>query len=82
MIWTSRKRGNSEETIIATAVVITNSAASSGTTSSHDQAGAIPKASTNANATTRFSPRLKKHVTTIDRGMTRRGNCVLRTTPS
>src|SRR5258706_790360 len=82
MIDTSRKRGYSAETIIETAAVNTNSASSTGINPDQVHEGEIPNASTNTNATTRFSARLKSAVNTTAIGITSRGNCVLRTTAS
>ena len=50
--------------------------------SSHVHIGVTPKARMNTNTTTRLSTRLKNAVSTTASGITRRGNCVLRTTPS
>ena len=82
MIARSRKRGYSDERSIETAVVITISAASTTGSSSHVHIGATPNARMKTNTTTRFRPRLNRLVSTTASGITRRGNCVLRTTPS
>src|SRR5688500_11946483 len=82
MIWVSRKRGYSDETIIATAVVRTNSRISTTGSRTHVQTGVTPHAITKMNTTTRLGPRLNTLVSTTDRGITRRGNWVLRMTPS
>ena len=42
----------------------------------------MPQARMNTNTTIRLSPRLKRLVSTTASGITRRGNCVLRTTDS
>ena len=46
------------------------------------QVGSTPKARAKTSTATMFMPRLKKLVSTIDIGITRRGNWVLRTIPS
>ena len=50
--------------------------------SSQVQLGSTPKAKMKAKTTTRLVARLKSPVSTIESGITRRGNWVLRTTPS
>src|SRR4051794_34360612 len=82
MIAVSRKRGNSDETIIDTAMVSTSSRARITGKSSQVQVGSTPEASTKTATTTRFSPRLNRLVSTTASGMTRRGKWVLRTTDS
>src|SRR4051794_17640329 len=82
MIATSRKRTYSVETSIATHAVSTMIATRISGKSSQVHIGATPKASRKITTATRFAPRLKRLVRTIDIGITRRGNWVLRTTPS
>src|SRR2546421_11938173 len=82
MIARSRKRGYRELRIIAVAVVITNSSARTTGSSSQPSRGSIPNASMKTTATIRLKNRLKDDVTTTDRGITSRGNWVLRTTAS
>ena len=65
-----------------TAAVKTNSAASASGKSSQVQVGSTPKARTKTKTTTRLRQRLKAPVSTVASGITRRGNWVLRTTPS
>ena len=60
----------------------TNSAATAKGKSSQVQAGSTPKAKTKTKTTTRLRQKLKTPVRTVESGITRRGNWVLRTTPS
>src|SRR4051794_15704500 len=82
MIPMSRKRGYSDETIIDTAIVNTNRSVRMIGNRSHVHIGEIPKPSMKAKTTTRLGPRLNMLVSTTDSGITRRGNCVLRTMDS
>jgi|SRR3712207_2210943 len=82
MIAVSRKRGYKADRAVATAVVRTKSRTSTSGNSSHVQCGPTPAATTKTSTTARFTPRLKRLVTTTARGMTRRGNWLLRTTDS
>ena len=82
MIPTSRKRGFSDDRIIEIAVAITNSPARTTPKSSQLQRGEMPKARMNTNTTTKFRTRLNTLLRTTASGITRRGNCVLRTTDS
>jgi hypothetical protein len=82
MIAMSRKRGYSAATIMLTAVVMTISSRRITGNSSQVHIGVTPKARMKMNTTIRLSARLNRLVRTTASGITRRGNCVLRTTPS
>ena len=83
MIARSRKRGNSDETIIDTADRDDDQQRQhdAGTAATSTSARRRRRAGRRA-PTTRFSPRLNRLVSTTASGITSRGNCVLRTTPS
>src|SRR6476659_3301039 len=82
MIATSRKRTKRTERIRLTAAVRTKSAATATGNSSHVHIGSTPQARMKTRTMTRLRQKLKKDVTTVASGITRRGNWVLRTTPS
>src|SRR5215210_2618150 len=82
MIAVSRNRTYSDERSIETAVAKTKSPTTIRGKRSQVHSGDTPKARTKIRTTTRFTPRLNRLVTTTDSGITRRGNCVFRTTLS
>src|SRR5438046_2433369 len=82
MIATSRYRTYREERIIATAEVKAKRATRISGSNSQLQVGDTPEARMKTKTAIRFRARLNDPVSTVARGMTRRGNWVLRTTPS
>src|SRR5215218_2147550 len=82
MIAMSRKRTKSTESAMLTPAVKAKRNASATGKSSQVQAGSTPKAKRKTKTITRLTPKLRALVTTVESGITRRGNWVLRTMPS
>src|ERR1700755_2875684 len=82
MIATSRERTSKTECDIPTAARKTKRTATASGKRNQVQVGSTPKAKRKTRTITRLRPRLKRPGRTVEIGITRRGNCVLRTTPS